>query len=144
MPALCPRNSWPTLDGLWQWWRNWRSVNSRLAELQQVEEYEIQRMASDLSMSIYEFRRAAEHGTDAADLLQKRMAALNLDAKEVAATVPGTLQDLQRLCTMCSVHGKCARDLAHRPDDGAWEDYCPNAAMLKTLDALPWATRGEW
>ena len=145
MPALCPRgSSWPTLHGVSQWWRNWRGANSRLSELQQGDEYEIQCMASDLGMPVSDLRKVAGHGPDAADLLLQRMAVLDLDDKEVAATVLSTFQDLQRLCTLCSSHGRCARDLARRPDDGAWEDYCPNAAMLKTLNALPWTSRREW
>ena len=66
------------------------------------------------------------------------------DNKEVAATAPGTFQDLQRLCTLCESHRQCARDLGRVPADKAWEDYCPNVAMLKLFNCLPWASRSEW
>ena len=44
--------------------------------------------------------RRAEHGPEAADLLARRIAALDLNKDEVATAVPRTLQDLQRVCTM--------------------------------------------
>ena len=35
-------------------------------------------------------------------------------------------------------------DLARDPADPAWQDYCPNAATLTALNALPWRARSEW
>ena len=72
------------------------------------------------------------------------LAELNLDKNEVAAVVPRTLQDLQRVCTVCESHRQCARDLGRDPADEAWENYCPNAAVLKILNGLPWVARSEW
>jgi hypothetical protein len=45
---------------------------------------------------------------------------------------------------MCRSHRRCKRDLAHDAADPAWEDYCPNAATLKALNAMPWRSRAEW
>jgi hypothetical protein len=145
MSDLLPRvNLWQIVNRMSQWWRNWRGASSRLSELICCGEYEVERMARDLGMPVSELRKIADHGSEAADLLVRRMVVLNLDRNEVAATVPSTFQDLQRLCTLCESHRQCARDLARDPAGGAWEDYCPNAAMLRLLDALPWAARGEW
>src|SRR5262249_2242005 len=73
----------------------------------------------------------------------RRMAALDLDRNEVSRTEPRTFQDLQRVCTMCNHHRRCSRDLARDSADPAWEDYCPNAATLMALNALPWRARTE-
>jgi hypothetical protein len=135
---------WQMFDGLRQWWRNWRGAGSRLTELACCGDYEVERMAHDLGMPSSELRKIANRGPEAADLLLRRMTELNLDGKEVAATAPGTFQDLQRLCTLCENHRQCARDLGRDPTDKAWEEYCPNVAMLKLLDSLPWASRNEW
>jgi hypothetical protein len=140
-PSASP---WPMIDGIRQWWRNWRVASSGFTELVCCGEYEVERMAHDLGMPASELRKLAKHGPEAADLLLRRMAALNLDRNEVAATVPGTFQDLQRLCTLCESHRQCERDLGRDPTDKAWEDYCPNVAMLKLLDSLPWVARSEW
>src|SRR6516225_4933652 len=112
-----------------QWWRNWRRANSSLPELVCCEEYEAQRMAHDLGLPVSELRKLAEH---------------DLDSDEVTAAAPRTLQDLQRVCTMCESHRQCARDLGRDPADPTWENYCPNVAMLKMLNALPWVARSEW
>ena len=133
MSDLRPLERFAVINGIRQWLRNWRGSNSSLFEC--CREDEVARVARDLAMSTSEFRRVADHGPGAADLLVRRMVVLNLDRNEVAATAPSALQDLQRLCTMCESHGRCARDLAREPAEGAWEDYCPNAAMLKVLDA---------
>ena len=135
---------WQMIEGMKQWWRNWRGGTSSLTELACCGEYEVGRMARDLGMCSSELRKIADHGPDSADLLLRRMVKLNLDNKEVAATAPGTFQDLQRLCTLCESHRLCARDLGRDLDDKGWEDYCPNVAMLKLLDSLPWASRSEW
>jgi hypothetical protein len=130
------------LSGMRQWWGNWRRAKSSLSELICCGEYEAERMAHDLGLPVSELRRLAGYGPEAADLLAHRMAALSIDMREVNAVVPRTFQDLQRVCTMCESHRRCARDLGRDPADQAWEDYCPNAAMLKMLTALPWAARG--
>jgi len=101
-------------------------------------------MAHDLGMPVADLRKLADHGPEAADLLARRMVELDLNSDELAATAPGTLQDLQRLCTLCESHRKCARDLGRDPADKASEDYCLNVAMLKLLDSMPWKSRSEW
>ena len=132
---------WPIIDGIKHWWRNWSGANSRLPELMCCGEDELERMAHDLGMPVSQFRRIAGYGPDAAALLFQRMAALNLGSDDVLTTAPGTLRDLQRVCTLCASHRKCARDLGRNPADSKWEDYCPNVAMLKLLDTLVSAER---
>ena len=132
------------ISGMRRWWQNWREANSSLSELICCGKYEAERMAHDLGLPVSELRKLAELGPEAADLLARRMAELNLDRNEVAAVVPTTLQDLQRVCTMCESHRQCARDLRRNAADPAWEDYCPNVAVLKMLNGLPWLARSEW
>jgi hypothetical protein len=50
-------------------------------------------------------RRLASLGPESAELLLRRMAALDLGRKEVAQTEPQTFRDLQRICTRCESHG---------------------------------------
>jgi hypothetical protein len=135
---------WPTINGLRQWWRSWREAKSGLSDLNSFGDYEVERTARELGTSVSELRVLTARGPESANLLLGRMAALDLDPKEVAATDLATFRDLQRVCTMCGSHGRCARELARDPNDTAWEDYCPNVATLKSLDALPWKGRGEW
>jgi hypothetical protein len=63
---------------------------------------EIERMARDIRMSASEFRAAASRGPKSADLLMRRMAALDLDPNEVGRIEPAAFRDLQRVCTLCN------------------------------------------
>src|SRR6266511_4051376 len=116
----------PTKAAISQWWRDWNRRGSAL-ELKCCGEDEVERMAKDIGLSASELRRLATLGPDSADLLLRRMAALDLDRKEVSQAEPRTFQDLPR-------------DSA----DPAWQDYCPNATTLMALNALPWRARAEW
>jgi hypothetical protein len=131
------------IEAILQWiWDH--SRNKTLNELRSRGEKEVEGIARDTGLSVADFRRLAKLGPNAPDLLERRMAALDLDPSEVCATAPQTFQDLQRICSFCESQGRCLRDLARDPAVQAWKDYCPNAQTLMALDALPWASRREW
>ncbi len=125
-------------------WIYEHSRSNILSELQLRGENEIERIAKDAGLSVSEFRRLARLGPNAPDLLERRMAALDLNPTEVSATAPQTFHDMQRVCTFCEYQRQCRRDLARDPAIPAWKDYCPNAATLTELDKLPWESRREW
>jgi hypothetical protein len=104
----------------------------------------VDRMAHDIGVSGAELYELASHGSKSADLLNRRMEVLDLNENEVAQAERATLQDLQRVCSLCDCKKRCARDLARNPDDPIWKDYCSNAQTLTALGALPWTTRREW
>jgi hypothetical protein len=135
------QKSHSTLEAIWQWCGG--LVGSALS-FGTCDEEAVERMAHDIGISGSELRKLAGLGPDSADLLLQRMAALDLDQNEVARSERATFQDLQRVCTMCDCHRRCARDLARDPGAPAWKDYCPNAQTLVALSAQPWAIRQEW
>jgi hypothetical protein len=137
------QKSWSPVNAMLQWCRDWTRKGSA-SELKCFGEEEVERIAKDVGVSASELRTLAKFGPKSADLLLRRMAALDPDRNEVAQTEPGTLQDLQRVCTMCESHRRCARDFAHQSVNSEWKDYCPNAATLIALSALPWAAGREW
>jgi hypothetical protein len=145
MAALPGRhNSWSPFDAILQWCRGW-ARSSPESELQCFADAEVERIAKDVGVSAAELRTLATFGPEAADLLLRRMTALDLDRNEIVRIEPQTFQDLQRVCIMCDHHRRCERDFAHDPAAGdAWREYCPNAATLIALNALPWAARHEW
>ena len=137
------KNPHSSIYAILQWiWKGSRS--NALNDLQSCGEEEVERIARDSGLSASEFRKLASLGPNATDLLERRMAALDLDPVEVSATAPQTFRDLQRVCSFCRDHGWCLRDLARDPASPAWKDYCPNVETLVALDALPWASRREW
>ncbi len=107
-------------------------------------ELEIERIARDVRMTPADLRAVAKRGPEAANLLLRRLAALDLDPAEVAQVGPQTFRDLQRTCSLCESKRRCVRDLAHDSAAPEWQDYCPNAQTLMALDVLPWASRREW
>jgi len=126
-----------------RWWRDWMGKSSARSELRCCREDDLKRIAQDVGVSVAELHKLASRGPHAADLLLRRMAELDLDRNEVAGTEPRTFQDMQRVCTLCEAHRRCARGFAkHTTDD--WQSYCPNAATLRALNAQPWASRSEW
>lgn len=126
-----------------EWWRGWFNAKSE-SGFGCCGEAEIERMARDLRMSASELRAVAAKGPKAADLLLRRMAALDLDPKEVTRLEPETFRDMQRVCTLCEAHRQCARDFAHDAPQSKWEQYCPNAGTLAALNGMPWSARREW
>jgi hypothetical protein len=58
---------------------------------------------------------------------------LKLDTADIARVEPPVIRDLQRVCTLCESKRRCMRDLAKRPSDPVWQDYCPNAMTLRAL-----------
>jgi Family of unknown function (DUF6455) len=126
------------------WCRQLAKGWSPASDLECCGEIEIERMARDIRMSASELRAIMKLGPDAADLLQRRMAALDLDPKEVSRIEPETLRDLQRVCALCRSHRRCARDFAHKAATETWNEYCPNTDTLAALSAMPWVARREW
>ena len=137
------KQSQTPLQSLLAWCRAWFKGGPDL-DFGCCGEAEIERMARDIRMSASELRAVARKGPKAADLLQRRMAALDLDPKEVSWLEPAALRDLQRVCTMCKSHRRCAWDFARKASLSSWERYCPNTSTLEALNAMPWRARQEW
>lgn len=126
-----------------RWWQLWTSNAPALSVASCCAEGEVERIAKDIGMPASEIRRLANLGPESAELLLHRMKALGIDRKGVAQAQPETFRDLQRVCTLCESHRQCARDLARDSNDPAWEDYCPNVATLRALNAVPSAAQRE-
>lgn len=136
-------NCWSPLKAIRRWWQEWTEAAPGAA-LRCMAEEQVERLAEDVGLTPYELRRLANLGPDAADLLLRRMAALDLDKNEVGRAERRTFQDMQRVCAMCESRRRCTRDLVNHADSPVWKDYCPNAATLIALNALPWGSRSEW
>lgn len=124
------------IGALFQRLRDW-SARVSGSDLDLCGDEGVADMAHDAGLSVAELRHLAKLGPDAADLLGKRMAELDVNQELLAHNEPQTLHDLQRLCSLCQVHRRCARDLAHDPNDPGWKDYCPNVGTLTTLATTP-------
>ena len=111
---------------LQDWWRHRDEFGGLAPE-------ELEHMASEFGMTGRELQDLAAKGPHAADLLYQRMEALGLSPSDVERIAHGPMRDLERACSCCGDKAKCKHDLAARPDDPAWKDYCPNSASLESL-----------
>jgi len=118
----------PLMTALQDWTRNFKT---RLT-LGECDQYEVTRMARDLGVSPRELAEMSRLGPHAADLLSQRMAMLHLDPEALAKREPGTLRDMQRLCSACISKKRCQRELAGK-HGGSWRAYCPNAGTFEAL-----------
>jgi hypothetical protein len=72
-----------------------------------------------------------------AQLLPRRMTALELDWDKLASVRPSTVRELVERCTTCESPEQCEWDLREDPSNPAWQAYCPNAATLMALARPP-------
>jgi hypothetical protein len=116
--------------------RNRISQLRQRAELDRLSAGELQNLAQDLGLSGPSLRAIVEGNPDAAELLPRRMAVLDLDPEEIACSSPEISRDLQRVCSTCESYGRCLRDLDSDPEAAVWEYYCPNASTLQELQIM--------
>jgi hypothetical protein len=119
-----------------QWWRKWTAARANVASLNCCGSDERDRIAHDVGVTASELRALAGKWPESANLLlNERLAALNLDRTEIRRTEAQVLNDLQRVCTLCTSERACKHDLARSPDDPVWREYCPNVVTLDALTA---------
>lgn len=88
MSALTTRQSgWLSIEVIFQWWRDWVTRGS-VSELKCFGEEGINLIAKDVGVSPTELRRLASLGPESVDPM-RRMAALDLDQKEVSGSNGG-------------------------------------------------------
>jgi hypothetical protein len=86
-------------------------------------------------ISVLPWDAALRAFAERAELLPRRMAALNLEPNTFARAEPAAFRELVRFCAACESDELCEWDLRQNPDDPAWQDYCPNAERLRALAA---------
>src|SRR5215470_1029007 len=101
------RKTYPSLAGaLSRFWQTWRHRRAALAELENCRS-DVASIAQDLGLTPADLRVLAAKRPDAAELLSRRLAALQLDGDALAVAARPELRDLQRLCTLCGDKGRC-------------------------------------
>ena len=126
------------LNSIAQWVTKFCNARGISSDLANCGPEEVARIARDLRVHPRELAMIAKKGPKAADLLQKLLVALGIDAKGLEHDDPLVMRDLQRLCTTCTDKRQCQFDLANGVIANNFRDYCPNAF---TLDALLKAKR---
>lgn len=115
------------------WWIATRDRWARMAELNALPPDELARVASDFGVSTSELLEASARPDGTQDLLERRLAVLDLDPEEIWKLSPMLLRDLQRTCGSCAERQRCKDDMEISPLAPGWESYCPNSGTLRTL-----------
>ena len=121
------------LNSIADWVNNYRNTLGHGSGLSHCDHDEVMQIASDLGVSPGELRDLSSKGPGSADLVQKMLLALGIDAKALSQSDPLVMRDLQRLCTTCGDKGRCTHELADGTAQANFHEFCPNAF---TLDAL--------
>ena len=116
-------------------WRNLWGNRAGRAELRDFSREELQHLAMDAGVNPQELRSLAGRWPEAADLLTRRMAALQLDPLGIARAQPAVMNDLKKLCSLCASKKRCMHDFADGATNSDWQEYCPNTSTLKALSA---------
>ena len=95
---------------------------------------EVARIAHDLGISAVDLYSLASRDKTAADLLNRRLASLQLDPTSVD---PAVMRDLQRCCSNCDNKILCAHELEDKPREATWPKYCPNEQTIAAITAKP-------
>jgi hypothetical protein len=123
----------PVLSAIAHWVTTYRNARETGDQIRRCGPDEVAGIAHDLGVTPGELARLGSKGAGSADLLQKLLGALGVDAKGLSSSDPATMRDLQRLCTTCGHKSQCEHDLAAGSAARNYSSYCPNAY---TLDAL--------
>jgi uncharacterized protein YjiS (DUF1127 family) len=116
-----------SLRGKWKtYWEKRAAIN----ELAKCDPSEIARLAEDLGVSSAELRFLAASDKRAAELLMRRLQALQVDPKSID---PAVMRDLQLRCAQCESKKRCARNLANKPSAASRSEYCPNEQTIEVV-----------
>jgi hypothetical protein len=115
------------------WWQDARKNWQRMHELDHLDPEVLNRMAVDVGLNPEDLVRLSKQPDGLPLLIDKRLAALELDPEDIRKLSPLLLRDLERTCAMCADKGRCADDMAADPQAPGWESYCPNSGTLRSL-----------
>jgi uncharacterized protein DUF6455 len=130
-------NTRTVLDRLGDWWRKRRERATTLAGLRSLDDAELSNIAQDIGVGTSELVVLAGKWPDAANLMERRAAALGVDTAEIKRTEPHVMRDLARVCSICGNKRTCEHDLDRDPADPAWKEYCPNVSTFAAIRNEP-------
>jgi hypothetical protein len=123
--------NWSLLDSASRWMRKTMAKHGGEAALS--DSAEVERIATDLNLSVAELRALCAKDEGTPKLLQQRLSQLDLDRNEIKREHPGVLRDLEKVCALCDSEARCSRDFERHAAPQAWTAYCSNSSTLEEL-----------
>jgi hypothetical protein len=121
------------INSMMQWVKKCRDAREDRGDLLNCGPDEVAQITRDLRLQPSELAALLRKGPNAADLLQKLLPAVGIDASSLEKDDPATMRDLQRLCTTCVEKRRCRLDLANGRSFDNFRYYCPNAFTVGAL-----------
>ena len=115
------------------WWAEAKQRWSRVYDMSTMSPHEIERISHEVGLTPDEFLELASRPDRTELLIERRLAALQLDPEGIRTLAPLLLADIQRTCALCTEKSRCADEMADDPLAPGWESYCPNAGTLSVL-----------
>jgi hypothetical protein len=112
----------------------WKETVNRYRLLRELDSAgpDSDRVAHSLGLSTGELRRLVADG--ATDLpVNDLLTQLGLDPAEIEHVDPAMMQDLIRVCALCTDHDQCRADLAAGTATRHWKEYCLNQSSIEAL-----------
>lgn len=111
----------------------WLNHRRELNEMRQLTPDEFGRIAHDLQISPADLNELVNQGPHAADELPKLLAALGINANDLARVEPMVLHDMERVCALCDHKRECDADLAAGTAAEHYREYCLNESTIAGL-----------
>ena len=112
---------------------DWLNHRRELNEMRQLNHDEFDRIAHDLQISPADLNELVNQGPHAADELPKLLAALGINANDLARVEPVVLHDMERVCALCNHKRECDHDLAAGTAAEHYQEYCLNESTIAGL-----------
>ncbi len=112
---------------------DWLNHRRELNEMRQLSPGEFDRIAHDLQVSPADLNELVNQGPHASDELPKLLAALGIEAGDLARVEPMILHDMERVCALCGHKRECDADLAAGTSAEHYQRYCLNAPTIADL-----------
>ena len=125
--------SYPIVGKLINMFDNWLKHRQEISEMREFDAGEFARIAHELGVTPDDLDTLVRRGPHAIEGLPKLLTALGIDEKALARTLPLVLRDMERVCAYCQQKRRCDHDIAAGTSGQHYEEYCDNAATIKSL-----------
>jgi hypothetical protein len=122
-----------TLDSLRQAITRWHDRKAMMDEIEAMDADTLREIASELGLSVNEFRETVSMSEGADTLMTQMMAAYGLAVDDLRERMPGVMRDVEIICSRCGAKGRCARELAGGTAAAHADRFCPNAPTFEAL-----------
>src|ERR1700676_5002688 len=124
---------YPIVDKPINMFDSWLKQRQEIRESRKFDIGEFARIAHELVVTPDDLDTLVRRGPDAIEELPKLLAALGIDEKAIARTLPLVLRDMERVCASCQHKRQCDHDIAAGTSGRHYEEYCGNAATINSL-----------